>query len=324
MYAAQMISKIAKAGVVITPSKYREFGIFQGKFRGYMHHFWIFDVLDGIYTCWPKHNFIEDEKFDCMPGPVPSNEECVIEWEGEIGLQMINAGMPFGTADMSGEKHMAYLYDQLLKPSVPFNLSMMVLTVCDKIEPAAQLIRSLEKQGIRYHVEIAPFQFGGQMPVIYKWCKTQSPGQQFLYTDAFDTFALDQLPEVVDEMIISCEKACYPHPERAIDYPPCESEWKYVNGGGFVTTAQFFIEMYEKHHNEADNDQVYLMEIFLNNQDRIKLDTGCKIFQTIAFEAEDDFTLSGGRLFNNKTKTYPVFVHGNGHTDMSKVYKLID
>lgn len=29
------------------------------------------------------------------------------------------------------------------------------------------------------------------------------------------------------------------------------------------------------------------------------------------------------RLFNRKTDSLPVFIHGNGHTDMTKIYNLL-
>lgn len=115
VFAAKRISMIAKAGVCITPSKYREFARFQDTgARGFMHHFWIFDVLDGVYTCWPKHNFIEHSRYDGISRKLPDNEELIIEWEGEIGLEQINNGMPFGTDIMSGEQHMNHLYTRLL------------------------------------------------------------------------------------------------------------------------------------------------------------------------------------------------------------------
>jgi len=114
-FAANRISMIAKAGVCITPSKYREFTRFQDTgARGFMHHFWIFDILDGVYTCWPKHNFIENSRFNSISNGLPNNEELIVEWQDEIGLQQINNGQPFGTATLSGEQHMQELYTRLI------------------------------------------------------------------------------------------------------------------------------------------------------------------------------------------------------------------
>ncbi len=114
MFACRNIQLIAKRGLIIVPSKFREFARFQGPFRGYMHHHWIFDVTDGQFTAYPKLNFIEDKRFDLIPGPEKGGEELIIEWEGSIDLKMINDGMPYGTADHSGEQHMQLLYNKLI------------------------------------------------------------------------------------------------------------------------------------------------------------------------------------------------------------------
>jgi hypothetical protein len=48
----------------------------------------------------------------------------------------------------------------------------------------------------------------------------------------------------------------------------------------------------------------------------------CNIFQSIAFEVEGDFEIRYNRLYNKITHTFPMFLHGNGKTDMSKYYPL--
>jgi len=84
------------------------------------------------------------------------------------------------------------------------------------------------------------------------------------------------------------------------------------------------------------NDQVYLTEQFLKRHTEgwIHLDTECFLFQTIGFcEPERDFNfiimadLQAGRFGvearNKLTNSNPVFWHGNGHTPMTDIYKLI-
>lgn len=111
VYAASRIELIAKAGVIIVPSKYQEFGRFSGNFRGFIHHRWIFDVIDGVLTAFPKINYIE-----CMSDmPVNGNNELVIEWSGSIGMKQLNDAIPYGEGNLSGEDHIKQLYNQLLK-----------------------------------------------------------------------------------------------------------------------------------------------------------------------------------------------------------------
>lgn len=233
---------------------------------------------------------------------------------------------------------------------------MRVITVAsDPNHPGCiKLQESLKRHGWEYEILVHPFRFGGQMQHIAEWCIGKA--EWFLYTDAYDTMAFGDRAEVYNilrfgyKMFISAEKNCYPHVELKTQYPEVKNEWKYVNGGGFIAHTEFFTELYQT-HNEGDNDQDWLARMYLSNQDKIKLDTNCEIFQTIAFEGAEDFeynaggehtlhgnkvepgfhpegdskvTSKGGRLRNKKTGTYPVFIHGNGHTDMTRIWKMHD
>lgn len=114
LFASQMIERIAKAGLLVFPSKYREFARFSGPFRGFAHHKWIFDVIDGELIAFPKFNFIEEPEFDNLHQGLPGREEIVIEWSESIGMKQVNDGMPFGTSTLSGDQHMRELYYKLL------------------------------------------------------------------------------------------------------------------------------------------------------------------------------------------------------------------
>lgn len=113
MFVCNQINRIAKKGLIVVPSKFREFSRFRPHHRGFMHHHWIFDVIDGEFTAFPKLNFIEDPVFDAV-NQGQFFEELVIEWEGSIDLKMINDGMPYGTTELSGEQHMMELYKKLI------------------------------------------------------------------------------------------------------------------------------------------------------------------------------------------------------------------
>jgi hypothetical protein len=114
VYAARNISQIANAGFIAVPSKYRELSRFSGNFRGFIHHRWIFDVIDGEITAFPKINWIEDPRFDKAVKKLEGRDELVMEWHENIGMRMLNDGMPYGTAQLSGEDHIKQLYDKLL------------------------------------------------------------------------------------------------------------------------------------------------------------------------------------------------------------------
>jgi hypothetical protein len=205
-------------------------------------------------------------------------------------------------------------------------MKLLVLTTCDKPEHEGyqRLKASLDKFGYDYHCIIHPFTFGHQLPIIRDYCKT-SDATHILYTDAYDTIAFSDPKEVKlkfisfgSRMLISTEKACYPHPDRAKDYPESMGQWKYVNGGGWMAQREYFLELCEKENlNESSHDQVWLMEALLKNQAEIKLDTNCQIFQTIAFSYWSEWEPHAERFLNKETNSHPVFFHGNGHTEMN-------
>lgn len=210
-------------------------------------------------------------------------------------------------------------------------MRLKVITSTNDPYKCFQLEKSLKKFGYDYHIIEHPwYGFLSKIHETYKYVKTLEGYTHFLYTDAWDTIATGQLDFVPgDEIIISAERACYPHPELASQYPEVSSPWKYVNGGGWLCSIKRFIELYEMDPptNEM-NDQVYLTRVYLKYKDQewMKLDTACEAFQTIAFcEFDRDFELTEreGKVLRNKiTDSYPVFWHGNGHTPMDKLYEL--
>lgn len=113
LFVCKQMEQIASKGLIVIPSKFREFSRFNS-FRGFIHHRWIFDVIDGVLTGFPKNNFIEEKEFDAVNDGKQFYEELVIEWEGEIGMKLINDGMPYGTAQISGDEHIRQLYRKLI------------------------------------------------------------------------------------------------------------------------------------------------------------------------------------------------------------------
>jgi hypothetical protein len=213
---------------------------------------------------------------------------------------------------------------------------MIILTIASDLSHPGlrRLEASLQQYGYRYHVINAPFRFGGQSPHIYEWARQQPPNKGFLYTDAYDTVALGPVTELAEklpyewpetcDMLISVEKACFPHPQLTNKYPPSpkDTHWRFVNGGGWITTTGYFCRLFEdKTYDTHQNDQLWLTHEYLSHRHEILLDYNCEIFQSIAFEADDDFTY-GERLVNNKTGSSPLFIHGNGRTSMKRIYEL--
>lgn len=196
-----------------------------------------------------------------------------------------------------------------------------------------ELMRSLMHFGYDSVTIMHPWMgFGDKVLKTYEYLKENPQVEHFVYTDAWDTFALAPMSEIIEKvkdwdcLLFGAEKACYPHDDLAPKYPACDTDWKYLNGGNWLGASKRFIEMVERQGTvQAENDQVYFTRQILENNvgGYIKLDYKCEVFQTIGFEHPGDFSYADGRLINNITGEKPVFAHGNGRTPMNHIYDLL-
>lgn len=183
---------------------------------------------------------------------------------------------------------------------------------------------SLEKFGFDYELLIKPFEFGGQMKHIAKWCEEYTGDcTHIAYSDAWDTVVLSSPQEVIDKfkkhygylkMLVSGEKNCYPHPEKAKDYPYIidASAWRYVNAGNFICEIEFFKELSKKLLPDS-HDQVWIRDMYFEHQNKISIDHECRIMQSIGFENSDEFAITRDkRILNRKTGSLPVWIHNQG------------
>lgn len=207
-----------------------------------------------------------------------------------------------------------------------------VITTTSDLSKCYQLKRSLIYHGYDFHFiahSWEPSGFLGKIHETYKYLKALEGYTHFLYTDAWDTFAMAGPEELAgnmpDGLLISAERACYPHPELASKYPDHASPWHFVNGGGWCGEIDAFLRLYEDCPPTTElNDQVWLTKQFLklHTEGWISLDYECRIFQTLGFCPESDFSL-GSNFINTITGSQPIFIHGNGHTPMDKIYNLL-
>lgn len=210
-------------------------------------------------------------------------------------------------------------------------MNPIVITTTSDLSKCYELKRSLIYHGWDYHfIQHEWDGFLGKLHHTYNYLKKLEGYTHFIYTDAWDTFVLAGPFRVPDGLLISAERACYPHPEKAALYPDNPSPWKYVNGGGWCGEIAAFLKMYELCPPTTElNDQVYLTDQFLKGYDWVKLDYDCRYFQTLGFCPESDFSFRKSMIydnyyiFNDVTNSAPAFIHGNGHTPMPHIYDLI-
>lgn len=217
-----------------------------------------------------------------------------------------------------------------------------------------QLIRSLNRWVVDYHVINAPWVwFGTKIVETAAYVRTiQDEYTHFMFVDGHDTFF--QLPtsslrlsEGDDKFekaaklggwiktgLVSTEKACWPDPKLAEQYPKVEtnSRWIYLNSGSYIFSIPFFLKMVEENPlTHFDDDQLWLTKIYLNGQP-FKLDTECTLFQSIAFLADDEFDVlrlsHWTRVMYNRItdNSIPMVIHNNGgnaKNPMQWIYDLI-
>ena len=82
------LSLIAKEGFIAMPSKWIDLS--RGPHRpwkGWMHHRWIFDVIDGTLVCVPKLSYMEHLNTDHFIG---KPEEIKFYWKDDISVKILN------------------------------------------------------------------------------------------------------------------------------------------------------------------------------------------------------------------------------------------
>ena len=167
---------------------------------------------------------------------------------------------------------------------------------------------------------------------VQEFLKTISSCTHALYTDCFDSFLLADTDEIMrnframnSPVVISAEKNCFPltdldwHFKHSSDKPDTfRSEWIYPNAGGWMGEIPALIATLEKLREYVgsalpDDDQAYWCQGLATGTVRAKIDTGCRIFQTMA-NSDQDVRVIEGRLYNLTTESCPCVVHFNGRT----------
>lgn len=94
LFVSKQIEKIAKAGYIAVPSKYTELSRFEfgpNCHRGYIHHRWIFDIIDNKMVGYPKLTIIEYmNDLDKIASLDHNIRDLNFIWHDNIDLQLYN------------------------------------------------------------------------------------------------------------------------------------------------------------------------------------------------------------------------------------------
>lgn len=113
------------------------------------------------------------------------------------------------------------------------------------------------------------------------------------------------------------------------DYPPCDTPYRYLNGGASIGEVGHMLEQFNLRTDGGKalptylpkGEQGWLATLFLEGHpDAIKLDTGCELFMCLCGSRVGDepyVTVSPGKVHNRVTGTDPLIVHFNGGDDVT-------
>jgi hypothetical protein len=91
-FVIEKLSEISKEGYIAVPSKFRELSSFEGNYRGYIHHRWIFiKSAKGVFKGFPKINYIErDTRFDKIADFSNHKYDLSFFWKDTIDFEYVN------------------------------------------------------------------------------------------------------------------------------------------------------------------------------------------------------------------------------------------
>ena len=175
------------------------------------------------------------------------------------------------------------------------------------------------------------------------------------FSDAYDAFFLSNDEEAIRKflrfrapLVFSSEINCWPSPETQKKYPPPLHHFNYLNCGAFIGYAWFLKKLYKKYPVDSFagdqyewSNQYYWHNVYLQNQDSIRIDYNCELFYNVSMPQErsalvidedetDRYLLSkqvnhlaneisffGTRIRYNRKGTLPVHIHFPGSSSKS-------
>jgi hypothetical protein len=173
---------------------------------------------------------------------------------------------------------------------------------------------------------------------LMNWNKDLLTSKTVLFTDSYDVIALTNSCEILTKynsicdsntVLFSAEKSCWPLKQLDIFYPETDSEYKFLNSGGFIGNAERILNLLEKKIENCEDDQLYYTKIFLfdnkvdNIMNKIMLDYSCEIFQTLNDAFDDIDIVNKKRLYNKYTNTFPCLLHGNGPREIKEHFNTL-
>lgn len=99
-----------------------------------------------------------------------------------------------------------------------------------------------------------------------------------LFTDSYDVVFCSSPKEIISkfrdlrsEIVFSTEKTCWPNEDLADEYPVVDSDYKFLNSGGFIGYANKILEIIDTEVPIESDDQLFYTNVFLENAEEISI-----------------------------------------------------
>lgn len=148
-----------------------------------------------------------------------------------------------------------------------------------------------------------------------------------MFTDSYDVVFYENPKEILKrfrlsdaQILFSTEKTCWPDDSLESNYPQVDTDFKYLNSGGFIGYANQIMKILDQDIPMEYDDQLYYTEKFFeysSDPDFFKLDYDRIIFQTLNLATEDVY-FQDNKCYNQSTDESICVLHANGPSWIKK------
>ena len=175
---------------------------------------------------------------------------------------------------------------------------------------------------------------------VREWIQGRSfePEDRIMFVDAYDVLLNGGEEDIwrgyqayqCPDLLVAAEKNSYPFADMADDYPEVDTEYRYLNSGGFIGTPAAILKMINWIEDDdvvreicrTATDQGYVVRYYLEEgreKDGVQLDTRCLVFNCMwGVRWDKEVQFDNGRLVNTVTLSKPPVLHFNGGTYWTK------
>jgi len=167
--------------------------------------------------------------------------------------------------------------------------------------------------------------FGFKLKYILDFCKKRNPNDIILYTDCWDVIIVGDCDDLLKkykafhkDIVFSGDKTCFSQPMSFYKFNWYTDTFPYLNAGVMIGKAGTIISLIEKYwkQDEFTDDQYLWQTVYLENKDKIGLDTEVTMFLTTASTKMKDYVYENNKLKYLETNTFPSIVHAPGYESL--------